>query len=86
MVLIFELRLIHDGMWFMLINPGIIFALIFSFAASEQGTNTDTIYHKIILVILTNLIYWIPATFVTIKIIDKITDKFIRKNSKTAVP
>ena len=83
MVIIFELSLIEDiGLWIMLINPGIIFAFFFSFAASDQGTNIDTIYHKIVLVILTNLIYWIPATFIIIKIIERIT----RKKSKTAVP
>ena len=86
-VLVIELRLIQDvGLEIILINPAIIIAIIILFGSNESGGHPDTIYHIIILAIFVNLIYWIPATFVTIKIIDNITDKFIRKKSKTAVP
>ena len=82
-VLVIELRLIQDvGLEIILINPAIIIAIIILFGSNESGGHPDTIYHKIILVIMTNLIYWIPATFIIIKIIERIT----RKKSKTAVP
>ena len=63
-----------------------IIFMMMGFVSTESGTNLDTIYLIIFLILFSNLIYWIPATFVTIKIIDKITDKFMRKKSKTAVP
>ena len=67
-------------------NPAMIVLMILGFVATESGSNVDTIYDIIPLILFANLIYWIPATFVTIKIIDKITDKFMRKKSKAAVP
>ena len=66
-------------------NPAMIILMIIAFASTESGTNIDTIYHIISLILFSNLIYWIPAAFVTIKIINKITDKFFRKKSKAAV-
>ena len=75
--------LAHLPMWS---NPAMIIFMMMGFVSTESGTNIDTIYHIIFLILFSNLIYWIPATFVTIKIIDKITDKFMRKKSKTAVP
>ena len=69
-----------------LANPAMIIFMMMGFVSTESGTNLDTIYLIIFLILFSNLIYWIPATFVTIKIIDKITDKFMRKKSKTAVP
>ena len=77
------MRLIQDvGLEIILINPAIIIAIIILFGSNESGGHPDTIYHIAILVIFANLIYWIPATYITIKIIERIT----RKKSKAAVP
>ena len=71
MVLIFELSLIKEiGLWIILINPATLIAIFILFGSNESGGHPDTIYHIAILVIFANLIYWIPATYITIRIVD----------------
>ena len=60
----------YFGSWYVLLNPAFLILVMFSFVLSEQGTHIDTIYDGIPLIIFSNLIFWVPVAYVTIKIID----------------
>ena len=60
----------YFGSWYVLLNPAFLILMIFALVLSEQGTHIDTIYDGIPLIIFSNLIFWVPVAYVTIKIID----------------
>ena len=68
-------------------NPAMIVVVFFAVLSDEKVVDTgNTVFHQVVFVIMANLIYWIPATFVTIKIIERVRKLGIFRKSKAAVP
>ena len=78
---ILALRL--DTIWMLTFNPGLLLVFIFGMFIDEYNTRPE---FDGVIVIFAYLIFWIPATYVTIKIIDIIRNKLKKRRSKTAVP
>ena len=69
-----------DLNWMLILNPGMLIMLAFGMIGDEH--NTHEIHMA--LGVIAYFIYWICASYITIKIIGKIMDVFFRKKSRTA--
>ena len=67
-----------DATWMVILNPGLLLVFIFGMFIDEYNTRPE---FDGVIVIFAYLIFWIPATFIIIKIIERLT----RKKSKAAV-
>ena len=69
--------------WTLLFNPGLALVLVFGVFGEKHNMGSE---FNIILVTIGYLVYWIPATFVTIKIIEWFREILNSRKLKSDVP